>query len=160
MRIGITGHSDLTTTTVPLVVRGIREALLAHSGDDLVGVTCLARGADQVFARVVLEAGGTIEVVLPAPDYRDRKVKPDNVAAFDNLLARASSVHTMSFPESTPDAYMAAGEHVLASVDAVVAVWDGGPSGGHGGTADVVEAAAVRGLPVTIVWPEGAAREG
>lgn len=30
------------------------------------GVTCLARGADQIFARVVLDLGGTVEVVLPA----------------------------------------------------------------------------------------------
>jgi hypothetical protein len=32
----------------------------------------------------------------------------------------------------------------------MVSVWDGGPSGGHGGTADV-EAARDRGLDVTIV---------
>ncbi|UJW36868.1 hypothetical protein L3Q67_02325 [Saccharothrix sp. AJ9571] len=41
----------------------------------------------------------------------------------------------------------------------VLAVWDGGPSSGHGGTADVVDAARERGLPVTIVWPDGAERE-
>lgn len=38
-------------------------------------------------------------------------------------------------------------------------VWDGGPSGGHGGTGDVVDAARERGIPVTVVWPEGAARD-
>ncbi len=140
VRIGITGHSNLTDDTA-----------------ELVGVTCLARGADQVFARVVLELGGSLEVVLPAADYRDRKVKPDNAAEFDGLIANAS-VHTMPFTESNRDAYMAASEHVLSIVDKLVAVWDGGPSGGHGGTADVVEAAGKRGLDVTVVWPERAAR--
>ncbi len=156
VRIGITGHSNLTDATAQLVASGLRE-ILEEQRDDLVGVTCLARGADQVFARVVLELGGTLEVVLPAADYRERKVKPDNAAEFDDLIAEAS-VHTMPFAESNRDAYMAASEHVLSIVDKMVAVWDGGPSGGHGGTADVVEAARERGLDVTVVWPEHAAR--
>jgi hypothetical protein len=158
-RIGISGHSNLAADTVPLVADGIRNALAEHAARNLVGVTCLARGADQVFARVVLDLGGTVEVVLPAADYRERKVKPGNADEFDALIAEASEVRTMPFAESTREAYMAASEHVLANVHALVAVWDGGPSGGHGGTADVVDAARERGLPVTVVWPDRARRE-
>ncbi|MEU0537058.1 hypothetical protein ABZ282_41770 [Amycolatopsis tolypomycina] len=156
MRIGITGHTNLTDATAELVAAELRK-ILADQPDRLVGVTCLARGADQVFARVVLELDGALEVVLPAADYRERKVEPGNVADFDSLIAVAS-VRTMPFAESNGDAYMAASEHVLSIVDKVVAVWDGGPSGGHGGTADVVGAARARGLDVTVVWPERAAR--
>jgi hypothetical protein len=158
-RIGITGHSNLTPATVPLVADGIGAALASYAPGEVTGVTCLARGADQVFARVVLDHGGAIEVVLPAADYRERKVRPDNAAEFDELTGKASAVHTMPFPESSREAYMAASEHVLSTVDAMVAVWDGGPSGGHGGTADVVEAARNRGIPVTVVWPENAKRD-
>lgn len=158
MRIGITGHSNLSDKTVPLVAEEIRAALASSIGPDLVGVTCLARGADQVFARVVLDSGGAVEVVLPAADYRDRKVKPDNAADFDDLIGRAAAVRTMPFAESGRDAYMAASEYVLDNVDAMIAVWDGGPSGGFGGTADVVNAARARDLTVTIVWPDGARR--
>lgn len=157
-RIGITGHANLSTGTVPLVADAIKAALADHAATELTGITCLARGADQVFARAVLDMGGTIEVVLPAADYRDRKVKPDNAAEFDTLISQAATVHTMPFAESNPDAYMAASEQVLSTVDALLAVWDGGPSGGHGGTADVVEAATKRRIPVTIIWPAGAAR--
>lgn len=156
VRIGITGHSNLTDSTAELVAEELR-TILADQPGPLVGVTCLARGADQVFARVVLDLGGVLEVVLPAKDYRERKVKPDNAADFDSLIAVAS-VHTMPFAESNRDAYMAASEHVLSIVDKMVAVWDGGPSGGYGGTADVVDAARDRGLDVTVVWPEHAAR--
>lgn len=158
-RIGITGHSNLTADTVPLVADGIRAVLAEHPASGLVGVTCLARGADQVFARVVLALGGAVEVVLPAADYRERKVKPGNAADFDALISTAATVHTMPFTESNREAYMAASEHVLGTVDAMIAVWDGGPSGGHGGTADVVDAARERGLPVTVVWPDGAERD-
>lgn len=158
-RIGITGHSNLTARSVPLVAEAIRTVLAEQDAAELVGVTCLARGADQVFARVVLDAGGTLEVVLPAADYRERKVKPHNAAEFDELIGKAAEVQVMPFAESNRDAYMAASEHVLATVAALVAVWDGQPSGGHGGTGDVVAAARERGIPVTVVWPPGAARD-
>ncbi len=73
MRIGITGHSNLTPESVPLVAAELRKVLPEY-GRPLIGVSCLAQGADQVFARVVLELGGNLEVVLPAADYRERKV--------------------------------------------------------------------------------------
>ncbi|MFD5095105.1 hypothetical protein ACFWMR_31195 [Amycolatopsis thailandensis] len=154
MRIGITGHLDLTSETVVLMEEEFRAILLGHETSGLVGVTCLARGADQVFARTVLRLGGTIEVVLPASDYRDRKVGPGNLAAFDDLISRARSVHTMRYAESNHAAYTAASEYMLTSVEALVAVWDGAP----GVTAETVAAARGLGLPTTIVWPEGAAR--
>jgi hypothetical protein len=145
VRIGITRHSNLSPDTVALVAEALRE-VLPQVGEPVVGVSCLARGADQVFARVVLEHGGEVEVVLPAADYIERKVKPDNRAEFTDLIGKASTVTTMPFPQANRDAYMAASEHVLATVDAVVAVWDGRPSDGHGGTGDVVTAARQRGL--------------
>jgi hypothetical protein len=157
-RIGITGHASLSERTAECVADELRAILSAHAPDDVVGLTCLARGADQIFARVVVELGGSIEVVLPAADYRERKVTPDNAAEFDTLLAHASAVHTLPLPESNREAYLAASEHVLAEADEVVAVWDGGPPDGRGGTSDVVHAARERGIPVTVVWPDGATR--
>jgi hypothetical protein len=154
-RIGITGHTNLTPPTVPLVAAAIRSTLAVWY--PLSGVTCLARGADQIFAHAVLEMGGTLDVVLPAADYRER-VAEEFVAEFDELLDRAATVHTMPFPRSGPAAYMAASEHMLGRVDSLIAVWDGEPSGGYGGTADVVDAARHRGLSVEVLWPPGAAR--
>lgn len=98
-------------------------------------------------------------MVLPAADYRERKVKPDNLTEFDDLISRARIVRTLPFDQSTSDAYMAASEAVLDSVDSLIAVWDGNPSGSYSGTADVVAAARERGIPVTVVWPAGASRE-
>ena len=119
----------------------------------------MAKGADQLFARAVLDLGGSLDVVLPAADYRERKVKPDNAAEFDALISKAANVHTMPFAMSNRDAYMSASEHVLSSVEAMIAVWDGQRSDGRGGTEDVVRAARDRGLPVAVVWPEGAERD-
>lgn len=110
-RIGITGHSNLSTGALPVVAEGIRAALTGeYQASELVGVTCLARGADQVFARVVLELGGAVEVVLPAADYRESKVKPENAADFDELIGQATTVRTMPFEHSDREAYIAASE--------------------------------------------------
>ncbi|MGH3328714.1 MAG: hypothetical protein ACRDPT_13125 [Streptomycetales bacterium] len=157
-RIGITGHSNLTDATADLVHAALRDALTLYAGAELVGVTCLARGADQIFARAVLDVGGRVEVVLPAADYREEKVKPDNRAEFDELLIRAACVRYMPFLTSGREAYMAAGEEVLKSTDRLMAVWDSGPSGGLGGTADVVEHVRRAGTPVDVIWPDGAER--
>jgi hypothetical protein len=142
---------------MPLVAEALRQ-VLAQVAEPVVGVSCLARGADQVFARVVLERGGELEVVLPASDYQERKVKPDNRAEFTELIRNARSVTTMPYPESSRDAYLAASERVLSIVDAMIAVWDGQPTDGRGGTGDVVDVARARGVPVTVVWPEGVSR--
>ncbi|HLU72117.1 MAG TPA: hypothetical protein VKZ82_08040 [Nonomuraea sp.] len=157
MRVGVTGHMDLTPATAQLVA----EALHAHlevSGDDLVGVSCIARGADSLFAEAVLQAGGALEVVLPSRDYREAKVKPDHAEQFDRLLKAVQRVRVMDFDHASRDAYEAANEAVLGSVDEMVAVWDGQPSTGKGGTAEVVAEARARGLKVRVIWPEGAAR--
>jgi hypothetical protein len=157
MRVGVTGHSNLTPESVPAVVAELR-TVLSEYGAPLVGVSCLARGADQVFARVVLELGGHLEVLLPAADYRERKVKPDNREEFDELIGRATEVRVLPFDTSTRDAYAAANDAVLSGVDVLVAVWDGAPPDGRGGTGDTVQAARRRGVPVVVAWPDGARR--
>jgi hypothetical protein len=120
-------------------------------------VTCLATGADQVFARAVLAVGGRYEVILPAPGYRDTLV-PAHRAAFDELLAAASVVIHTGQRVSAEPAYVAASQIMLDRIDRLIAVWDGGTTGVPGGTADVVSAARHRGVVTTVVWPTGAAR--
>lgn len=65
----------------------------------------------------------------------------------------------MPFDESGQAAYMAASEELVARSDLMVAVWDGAPAAGHGGTADVVAYARDQGCEVLVVWPEGAERD-
>ncbi|GHC81892.1 hypothetical protein GCM10007079_22360 [Nocardiopsis terrae] len=158
-RIGITGHSNLTSDSVPLVRAALAGALAPHAGDGLVGVSCLARGADQLFAEAVLRAGGGLEVVLPSVDYREAKVKPDNLERFDTLLMRSTLVRYMPHRTADRAAYADANEAVLGGIDRLFAVWDGRPAGGRGGTGDAVGAARERGVPVDVIWPAGARRE-
>lgn len=156
-RLGITGHSKLTPASVPLVAAALRDELRSHPAP-LVGVSCLARGADQLFADAVLDAGGDLVVVLPSEDYRRSKVEPGNRDEFERLHARAAEVRGLPFGTADRDAYAAAGRAVLDDVGLLVAVWDGAPPDGRGGTGDTVREARDLGIPVTVVWPDGAER--
>ncbi|ANZ16657.1 hypothetical protein O1L44_12070 [Streptomyces noursei] len=157
--IAVTGHMNLTAGTVPLVQEALRRLLCEYARDGLVGVTCLARGSDTLFAEAVVEAGGGLVVVLPSRDYRQTKVKPDHAPAFDRLAAEAEIV-TMPYDTANRQAYEAANGELLKRADRLVAVWDGTPpSGKGGGTADTVEQARSAGLPVDVVWPVGAGRD-
>ncbi|MGW3293765.1 hypothetical protein ACWC9S_07350 [Streptomyces xiamenensis] len=160
MVIAVTGHMDLADDTLPLVRTALREAIAPHARSGLVGISCIARGADSLFADVVLELGGTLVVVVPSRDYRQAKVKPVHAADFDRLSAAAGEVLVMPCDSAGRDAYVAANAVLLERADRLVAVWDGVPPTGKGGTADVVEQAREAGLPVEVIWPVGASRIG
>ena len=156
LRIAVSGHRGLPTATRRLVDAAIRAAL--DGQQNVIGWSCLADGADQIFARAVLDHGGRIEVVIPAAQYRD-ELPGDVRAEYDRLLAQAAEVHRLPFTESSPEALMAASEFMLDRADLLWAIWDGKPARGYGGTADVVTYARDNGLPVTVIWPDGAHRD-
>ncbi|MFF8537349.1 hypothetical protein ACF07B_36185 [Streptomyces sp. NPDC015532] len=158
--IAVTGHMDLTEDSVPLVRDALREVLKPHAASGgLVGLSCIAKGADSIFAEVVLELGGSLAVVVPSADYRENKVKPDHVETFDRLTAAADQVDVLDHDTANRAAYEDANRTLLERADHLVAVWSGEPpSGNGGGTADTVLEARAAGLPVDVVWPEGAAR--
>jgi hypothetical protein len=68
-RIAISGHRGLNARTTQLINRAIR-VRLANYPDAVTGLSCLADGADQIFARAVVDLGGTLEAVIPAEEYR------------------------------------------------------------------------------------------
>jgi hypothetical protein len=158
-RIAVSGHRGLTPDVEALIEHAIGAELapFAADGNPLVGLSCLADGADQIFATAVLELGGTLEAVIPAERYRDGL--PDAAKpAYDDLLSRAASVRRCEHDESNSRAHMDASILMVDSADRLFAVWDGQPARGFGGTADVVTYARDKGLPVHVIWPAGAHR--
>jgi hypothetical protein len=73
-------------------------------------------------------------------------------------MERATTVHTLPFEQANRDAYEAANQTLLSTADRLVAVWDGQAGVDKGSTASVVTEAREGGLPVDVIWPEGAAR--
>lgn len=161
IRLAITGHRGLPADTERLVDAALRAEISKRAGDELVGLvglSCLADGADTLFARALLDAGGELVVIVPAQRYRDG-LPSVHLSAYDALMARAAEVVRLDRTESDSEAYMEASLRMIEQADELVAVWDGKPARGYGGTADVVHAARERGIPVTVVWPQAASRD-
>lgn len=156
MRIAISGHRGMPIDAQQLIEQTIRQ-LLASTSNSVTGLTCLADGPDQIFARAVLDRGGDVEVIIPAQRYREQ-LPEEAHREYDRILPVASKVHRLDFIDSVPKAHMAASSYMVHHADELWAVWDGRPARGYGGTADVVAYAREHGIPVRVIWPHGARR--
>ena len=121
-------------------------------------VSALAEGADRIAAESALDQGQSLEVILPfeAEEYERDFSEPEVIEEFRDLLGKASSVVVLDGHISgRPHAYEAAGLTMLDNIDLLIAVWDGEPGRGRGGTHEVIMDAAKRTMPVIIISPDG-----
>jgi hypothetical protein len=110
-------------------------------------------------AELVLEAGGSIEVIVPSAGYETTFQSPAQFRRYTRLLQAADKQVRLAFDSPSEEAFYEAGRAVVDGCDLLIAVWDGGSSRGLGGTADVVSYARDRGRRVKVVWPEGVTRK-
>jgi hypothetical protein len=159
MRIGLTGHQRLSLSTRRTVTTSIAGLLTAQPDEDLIGITSLAEGADQLFAFTVLAAGGRLHAIIPSSGYensfRDDQEARANYTALRGL---ASDVTTLPFAQPGEDAYLAAGKAIVDNCELLIAIWDGKHAVGKGGTGDIVRYANERSVDLQIIWPQGAQR--
>lgn len=101
--------------------------------------------------------GGALHVVVPCERYEETFSRAD-LFRFRGLLGRAERLETLRHPGPTEEAFLDAGHRVADLCDVLVAVWDGEPARGLGGTADVVDYAKAAGRQIVIVWPPGTTR--
>lgn len=149
MNIGITGHQDLSNGE--WVKQEIDKILRAHSS--VVGFSSLAVGADQLFAQSVIDCDGELNVILPMKNY-EAKFKEDERAEYERLLTKAISTQVMPPTSSDEESYFSAGKRIVELCDLLIAVWDGKPAAGLGGTGDVVKYAEVHHKPFIQINPE------
>ena len=153
------------------IAAAMRQALGDHgavfSGKAVLSlVDSLAEGADRIAARALVarmegDDGAlafALDAVLPfggeefEKDFADERSRDE----FRDLLGAARAVLELPGRRAAEaGAYEAAAYTVVDQSDVLVAVWDGGPSGGRGGTTDTVEAAARAGRPLIIIDARG-----
>lgn len=157
-RIGVTGHRSIPDEVRGHVEERLRDVLGGHEGP-LEALSSLADGADQLFAAIALECGADLTVVIPSGDYEEAFEGAEALARYQALKRRATQEVRMDFARSTDEAYYAAGTFIADSCDRLVAVWDGLPARGHGGTGEIVAYARALGKPVIVIWCEGVTRD-
>jgi hypothetical protein len=164
LRIGVTGHRQLSDpdALVPAVrdaIQGVIERFLGPEAQPgLVVISALAEGADRLVAAEVLAGpDAALEAVLPLPpeEYLGDFTGEASKAEFAGLLDQAASVWLARPGGSRDEAYERAGRHVVDRADVLIALWDGEPPRGRGGTATVVAYAREMGVPVAWVPTSG-----
>ena len=162
VRLGAIGDEiALALNTVEAEALGLfnREAtLFAKAAPVLTLVSPLADGADQMAAETGLLRGWRLQAILPFAraiyirDFDGHEAQ----ARFISLIERADCVLELpGDPDDGAEAYMAAGRATIAHCDVLIAIWDGKPPRGRGGTAEVVHLAVAQGTPVIHIPADG-----
>jgi hypothetical protein len=156
--IGCTGHQTLNHFTRDAVRAELLKILARHDRTAITGLSNLAAGTDQLFGRSVISIGGRLHVIIPCADYETTFANPADRSEYEYLLEAAESRVRLDYEHPSEEAFMAGGRAVVDGCDILLAVWDGKPAGGLGGTADVVAYAKERSKYVQVIWPKGASR--
>lgn len=140
MIVGITGHQDIGDTAAVSWVRRELEIQLRNC-DVTLGLSSLALGADQLFVDVLRALHVPFEAVIPSAEYEETFTSPSARSMYRSHLAAARRVHCLPFTRPSEEAFYAAGKWIVEHCDLLLAVWNGLPARGLGGTADVVRVA-------------------
>lgn len=161
LTVGVTGHrpnrlhigparvAKRLETVLTEIRRGAQLAGLAASR--LKAVSAVAEGADRMFAEAALALGFRLEALLPFNriDYETTFSDPATTPSYRDLLRRAE--HIVELPSSLDDskaAYEAVGRAIVDRSDIMVAIWDGKPAAGRGGSPEIIEYAVRHGKAV------------
>lgn len=163
IRLGVTGHRKLQNAE--RLRQSVRK-VLAEIGQRMGKMTYLyqvisplAEGADRLVAECVLEwkgehTAGTVlppqlTAVLPMPKQEyfqtfSAEQRQESIQEFQRLFDLADTTKHLPKAESNSEAYERAGRYVASNCDVLIAIWDGKPARGKGGTAEVVQFARTK----------------
>jgi len=159
--VGVTGHRKLgdlerLSLEIERILERIRRmAPSAPTTPVRLGIVSpLAEGADRLVARAVLrDYDGALEAALPmAPDDYAKDFTTDaSRQEFFSLLDQARMIAVTPSTDNREEAYAQVGQYVVERCDVLVALWDGLPPRGVGGTADIVALAREQEVPLFLV---------
>ncbi len=179
LRVGVTGHrpnrlpdgtAAVHEAVHDLLLR-IQQALTELGSEPEVSeaygkespllrlISPLAEGADRIAAEAGLALGYELQCPLPFPrqDYAVDFESESSKRQYQSLLEQATAVFELDGDHadkaSRERAYEAVGRLVVNQADVLIALWDGRPAEGKGGTGEIVEFALRRGGPVVQINP-------
>ena len=167
LQVGLIGHRKLTSgdieglrtpvSTLLAAIRAAAEAAVERNAGaqpvQLRAVCALAEGADGLLAGSALDLGYRLAVPLPfrREDYRDDFPTPSAKSRFDELLSQAETVYELDGKRAGAEAYQSLGRLLLEQSDIVVAIWNGQPERGPGGTGQILHEAWLADIPTIVI---------
>lgn len=158
LTIGVTGHRpNRMVVGEAEIARRLRLVLAALKQGVRRGrpqaITSIAEGSDRLFADAALALGYRLAVLLPfaSADYETTFSDKSATGHYRALLAAAAEVNALAGTlEDSKAAYEVVGRAMVDQSDIIIAVWDGKPAAGRGGTPEIIEYAVAQGKPV--IW--------
>ncbi len=159
LRLGVTGHrfppedDPELRAAVGIAISRIQARIRPGTEStpvSLAVVSALAEGSDRIVAREALARGASLEVVLPLAreDYLADFCSGESQTEFLALCELAASVTEMTGADGREQAYEQAGRAIVDRCDVMLAIWDGLPARGRGGTAEIVAYAHQQRVPL------------
>ncbi len=151
--VGFSGHRQLANPdSIARSVTAALGMLQRESRGEWVALSSVATGADQLFISKARELKLSWYAILPLPKAEfERDFSPQEWAGVEALLEKAEHVRVITENGSRDDAYLDCGMETVNGSDVLLAVWDGDPARGKGGTADVIDYARSIGKPLIII---------
>lgn len=161
--VGVTGHlphrfNATNEALMQSIERTLSTLVEQHPDHFLILVSPLAQGADSVIARLALERYGmTLHVPLPLPFelYKTDYGSAESLREFKELAGKAEVYYELSMRfgsladlaarvdgqknNARDHQYALVGAYLAQFCDVLIAVYDGEPARGVGGTAQIVE---------------------
>ncbi|MDP9954987.1 hypothetical protein J2X97_000624 [Epilithonimonas hungarica] len=137
MILGITGHQSLESFDLDWIKLTIGNFIAENNV--INGVSSLAIGADQLFCRELIKKKISYDVIIPCNNYISTFKTLEDSRSFIDLINMSKSTYTLDFDKPSESAFYAAGIEIVNKTTAMLAIWDGNPAKGLGGTGDIVE---------------------
>ncbi len=162
INIGITGHTSFDDPiSVKDDIKKAVQEIIKKKGPAIAGYSCMAAGADTLFAEVIEEMGAPLHAILPFDEreYFGQMKYPDERARTGKALANASSVEVTTkkidatHSDERRQAYLDAGIAVLERCDILIAVLDENRERNKGGAADIEERARLMNKEIIRIHP-------
>jgi hypothetical protein len=159
LTIGISGHRWVRESQrlKDAINHVLEEIARVYSFNKLKLLSPLAEGSDCIVAKQILSSSNAHLVALlpfPVEDYVEDFSTPEFVRAFRDLYRQADQVIELPGNQAREDAYVTLGRALLDACDILIGIWDGEPARGRGGTAEIVQSARARGMPLAWILLE------
>jgi hypothetical protein len=137
MILGITGHQSLAGFDLDWIKLTIGNFLTENNV--IKGLSSLAIGTDQLFCRELIKKNITYDVIIPCNNYISTFKTQEDSRSFLDLSNMSKSTYTLDFDKPSESAFYSAGIEIVNKATTLLAIWDGKPAKGLGGTGDIVE---------------------
>ncbi len=151
--VGFSGHRTVANPAgVAKAIVSVLESLRKEASGEWLALSSVADGSDQMFVAQARSLGMSWHAILPLPkaDF-EKDFSSADWPAVETMLATAEHINVITENGTREDAYLDCGLETVNGADVLLAVWDGQPARGKGGTAEVVAYAESIGKPLVVI---------